>query len=72
MKTTIRRFVEGAVIAGALFFPVAASANGNPVFLDEYTTSGTLVQSVAIPSAAGGSDKALVAGSGWSVNPAGK
>jgi len=39
----------------------ALSANGNPVFLDEYTTSGTLVQSIALPSAAGAGNSALVA-----------
>lgn len=34
---------------------------GNPVFLDEYTTSGTLVQSVPMPTAANGLNKGLVA-----------
>ncbi|HZZ95075.1 MAG TPA: hypothetical protein VFE23_21125 [Usitatibacter sp.] len=40
---------------------LALSANGNPVFLDEYTPAGTLVQSVALPTAAAGTQKALVA-----------
>jgi len=38
-----------------------AAANGRPVFLDEYSPSGTLVQSVAMPTLASGADKALVA-----------
>ena len=37
------------------------SANGNPVFLDEYTTSGALVQSIPLPATASGGNKALVA-----------
>ena len=37
------------------------AATGNPVFLDEYTTAGALVQSVALPTAGSGSQKALVA-----------
>jgi hypothetical protein len=34
---------------------------GNAVFLDEYTPSGTLVQSIAMPTAASGSNKQLIA-----------
>ena len=34
---------------------------GNPVFLDEYTPAGVLVQSIAMPTVAVGSNKALVA-----------
>ncbi|MES2595030.1 MAG: Calx-beta domain-containing protein [Verrucomicrobiota bacterium] len=34
---------------------------GNPVFLDEYTSSGTLVQSIALPTAVNGSQKRLIA-----------
>jgi hypothetical protein len=34
---------------------------GNPVFLDEFTTDGTLVQSIALPTAANGAQKPLVA-----------
>ncbi len=34
---------------------------GNPVFLDEYTTSGTLVQSIPMPTTVSGSNKQLVA-----------
>lgn len=37
------------------------SANGNPVYLDEYTTSGTLVRSIALPSTATGGNSPLVA-----------
>ena len=35
--------------------------NGNAVFLDEYTTSGTLVQSIALPTTANGSQNPLIA-----------
>src|SRR5262245_60786104 len=34
---------------------------GNPVFLDEYTPAGTLVQSVALPTTASGAQKQLIA-----------
>src|SRR5262245_44239827 len=34
---------------------------GNPVFLDEYTTSGTLVQSIALPIVASVSDRRFIA-----------
>src|SRR4051812_36707728 len=34
---------------------------GNAVFLDEYTTAGALVQSVAMPTTASGSNKPLIA-----------
>jgi hypothetical protein len=34
---------------------------GNPVFLDEYTTAGVLVQSVAVPTAAVGGNNPLIA-----------
>ena len=37
------------------------SSTGNVVFLDEYTTNGTFVQSVALPSAQSGSNSAFVA-----------
>src|ERR1700756_616360 len=33
---------------------------GNPVFIDEYTTSGTLVQSIALPTTVTGSNQPLV------------
>jgi hypothetical protein len=36
-------------------------ATGNPVFLDEYTANGTKVQSIALPTAANGTQRALVA-----------
>jgi hypothetical protein len=41
----------------------ALSGNGAPVFLDEYSPTGTLVQSVPLPTTASGSNKPLV-GSG--------
>lgn len=34
---------------------------GNPVFLDEYTPGGTLVQSIALPTTVSGSNKQLIA-----------
>jgi len=34
---------------------------GNPVFVDEYTTAGTLVQSIALPTTVSGAQKQLVA-----------
>src|SRR5580765_4919620 len=34
---------------------------GNAVFLDEYTTSGTLVQSIAMPTANNGANHSLIA-----------
>ena len=33
---------------------------GNPVFLDEYTTTGSLVQSIALPIAVDGTNKRLI------------
>jgi hypothetical protein len=40
---------------------VALSSNATPVFLDEYTPGGDLVQSVALPVAANGANKRLTA-----------
>ena len=41
---------------------VASLTNfGSPVFLDEYTTGGTLVQSIAMPTTASGAQKQLIA-----------
>ncbi|MFN8443735.1 MAG: hypothetical protein U0175_23355 [Caldilineaceae bacterium] len=34
---------------------------GNPVYLDEYTPSGTLIQSIALPTTANGAQKQLIA-----------
>src|SRR5437763_14586849 len=34
---------------------------GSPVFLDEYTPAGVRLQSIALPTAASGANKALVA-----------
>jgi hypothetical protein len=39
----------------------ALGTNGAPVFLDEYTPAGALVQSVPLPTTASGSNKPLVA-----------
>ncbi|HEX3526689.1 MAG TPA: Calx-beta domain-containing protein, partial [Thermoanaerobaculia bacterium] len=38
----------------------ALTANGTAVFLDEYTTGGTLVQSIAVPTTTVGSQRRLV------------
>ena len=35
--------------------------SGNPVFLDEYTPGGTLVQSVALPTTSSGANRRLIA-----------
>jgi hypothetical protein len=40
---------------------VALANTGNPVFVDEYTTSGTLVQSIAMPISTVGANRELVA-----------
>jgi hypothetical protein len=45
----------------------ALGSGGTAVFLDEYTPSGTLVQSVPLSNAASGSNKPLVA-SGWAAS----
>ena len=37
------------------------TANGNAVFLDEYTAAGTLVQSIALPTTVNGSNNQLIA-----------
>ncbi|HEY2385888.1 MAG TPA: esterase-like activity of phytase family protein [Candidatus Binatia bacterium] len=62
-----------AVCEGAAFQPgdlvvyrvgdgvAALSGNGNPVFLDEYTPGGTLVQSIALPTTVSGASHQLVA-----------
>ena len=39
----------------------ALGANATPVFLDEYTPAGTLVQSIAMPTAVSGANKRLTA-----------
>jgi lysophospholipase L1-like esterase len=40
---------------------VALSPNGDAVFIDEYTPAGTLVQSIALPVAASGLNRRLIA-----------
>jgi len=37
------------------------TANGNPVFLDEYTPTGVLVQSIPLPTEVSGADRQLIA-----------
>src|SRR5262245_51968408 len=41
--------------------PTTLVATGNAVFLDEYAPNGTKVQTIALPSAANGAQRALVA-----------
>lgn len=41
----------------------ALSNFGNPVFLDEYTPTGTLVQSVPLPTTASGANRRLISSS---------
>jgi uncharacterized protein len=65
-------FALAATIHGAAFTPgnlviyrmgdgaAALSANGTPVFLDEYTTAGVLVQSIAVPTTTVGAQRRLV------------
>jgi hypothetical protein len=65
--------LSAAVCEGAAFLPgdlvvyrvgdgaAALSGNGNPVFLDEYTADGTLVQSIPLPTTASGAVHQLVA-----------
>ena len=65
--------LSAAVCEGAAFLPgdlvvyrvgdgtAVLSGNGNPVFLDEYTPGGTLVQSIPLPTTASGSVHQLVA-----------
>jgi hypothetical protein len=40
---------------------------GNPVFVDEYTTSGTLVRTIALPTTTNGANHRLV-GSGTAMS----
>lgn len=40
----------------------ALSANGNAVFVDEYNSGGTLLQTLAMPTTVSGSQKQLIAG----------
>ena len=59
--TTNAQFTAGNVVIYRVGDGVSALANtGNAVFLDEYTTAGTLVQSVPLPTAVAGSNQPLV------------
>src|SRR5262245_17262785 len=40
--------------------PAALASSGTAVFLDEYTTAGVLVQTIAVPTATVGSQRRLV------------
>ncbi|MCX6268095.1 MAG: T9SS type A sorting domain-containing protein [Bacteroidetes bacterium] len=55
-------FTEGNLVVYRVGDGVSTLANtGNPVFLDEYTTSGTLVQSVPLPTTVIAPNQQLVA-----------
>ena len=55
-------FVPGDVVVYRVGDGAGALVNtGNPVYLDEYTTGGTLVQSIPLPTSASGSTHQLVA-----------
>jgi len=54
-------FTPGNIVVVRVGTGVGSLVNtGNPVFLDEYTTLGTLVQSVALPTALSGANKRLL------------
>ena len=56
------QFSSGNLVIYRVGDGVSALANtGNAVFLDEYTTAGTLVQSVAMPTTVSGSNQPFVA-----------
>jgi hypothetical protein len=60
--TGYAQFTAGNLVIYRVGDGVSALANtGNAVFLDEYTTSGTLVQSVALPTVVSGPNFPLVA-----------
>ncbi len=61
-STTALPFTSGNLVVYRVGDGVASEvSSGNPVFLDEYTTSGTLVQSVAMPITQTGSQYPLIA-----------
>ncbi len=54
------QFTPGNIVVVRIGDGTGLSSSACPVFLDEYTTSGTLVQSFALPTALSGSNKRLV------------
>jgi Secretion system C-terminal sorting domain len=55
-------FTEGNLVIYRVGDGVSSLANtGNPVFLDEYTPTGTLVQSKALPTTVSGANKQCIA-----------
>lgn len=63
ITTVSAQFTAGNLVIYRVGDGTASLVNtGNPVFLDEYTPTGTLVQSVAMPTTANGNNKALVSG----------
>ncbi len=60
-------FTPGNVVVYRVGDGVAALANtGNGVYLDEYATNGTLVQSIPLPSAAGDGNQLVASGTATS------
>src|SRR5262245_11792695 len=61
-SATAAAFTPGNLVIYRVGDGAGALVNtGSPVFLDEYTTSGTLVQSIALPTTANGANKQLIA-----------
>ncbi|MBY0275122.1 CehA/McbA family metallohydrolase [Candidatus Binatia bacterium] len=55
-------FASGNVVVYRVGSGIGSLVNtGSPVFLDEYTTAGALVQSIPLPTAASGANKQLIA-----------
>lgn len=64
MVSSAAPFTPGNVVLYRVGAPDAAAAPGNAataVFLDEYAPSGTLVQTIALPTTAGGANRILTA-----------
>src|SRR5262245_66463095 len=61
-RTLLAAFTAGDLVIYRVGSGTGSLVNtGNPVFLDEYTPAGTLVQSVALPTTASGAQKQLIA-----------
>lgn len=68
--TGLTQFAPGNIVVyrvGDGSISLVSTSAAVPVFLDEYTPSGTLVQSVSMPTAASGSNKILTGGSNFST-----
>jgi hypothetical protein len=63
LAATAASFTPGNLVVVRVGSGTGSLANtGNPVFLDEYTTAGVLVQSVALPTAAAGANNPFALG----------